>query len=123
MLRNYFAVTGLDVAKHKSYALINAVGLALGIGACIAIFLVTDYKFGFDKFDSNGNCIYHILSSTQNSARSIEFPNSEVSTTRALKHRARSFELKAGLIVDSWSTGSPGEPSEKFDHNLCNLGR
>jgi hypothetical protein len=50
MLQNYFMVAGPHKVKHRSYTLINLVGLAFGICTCIVIFLVTDYKLSSDRF-------------------------------------------------------------------------
>lgn len=39
MLKSYFTVAWRNIIRHKGYATINTLGLALGITCCIFIFL------------------------------------------------------------------------------------
>ena len=41
MFRNYFKTAVRNFKRNKSYALINTLGLAIGIAACFLIFLVS----------------------------------------------------------------------------------
>ena len=55
MLKNYFKIAWRNLLRHKVYSAINIMGLAIGIAACILIFLfVRDeltYEDHFDKAD------------------------------------------------------------------------
>ena len=122
MLKNYLAMSGRYPVKHESYALINLIGLAFGMCTCIVIFLVTDYKFSFDNFDSDGRKIYRIPGTMQNSSGSTEFLNTDVSKVMALKGHVPGFEVKKGFIPYGCSTDMPNvnELLNKFDNDdLC----
>ena len=115
-------MSGRYTVKHKSYALINIIGLAFGICTCIVIFLVTDYKFSFDNFDSDGRRIYRFPRTMQNSSGSTEFLNTDVSEVTALRGHAPGFEVKKGFINYGCSADMPNvnELLNKFDNDdLC----
>ncbi len=60
MLKNYFKTAIRNLKRNKSYALINTLGLAVGIAACLLIFLVVRFETSFDNFHSKKNSIYRI---------------------------------------------------------------
>ena len=60
MLRTYLLPAWRSLTRNKIYALINLSGLALGICACIIIYIVASYEFSFDNFHPAGNRIYRI---------------------------------------------------------------
>src|SRR6516225_8842421 len=49
MLRNYFKTAWRNLWKHKGYTLINIIGLATGMAACIVIMLFVFYEKSFDN--------------------------------------------------------------------------
>ncbi len=60
MLRNYLLPAWRNLTRNKIYALINVSGLAIGICACIMIYIVAGYEFSFDDFHPGGNRIYRL---------------------------------------------------------------
>ena len=56
------------MAHNKAYSVINILGLALGICACIVIYLITSFEFSFDKFHPDGDRIYRMVGEAQNNA-------------------------------------------------------
>ena len=50
MLKNYFKIAWRNIVRQKAYTAINVLGLALGICACVVIYLITNYEFSFDRF-------------------------------------------------------------------------
>lgn len=61
MIKNYFKTALRSLLKHKVFALINIVGLAIGISAAMVIYLVVQYDFSFDKFQPDGDRIYRVV--------------------------------------------------------------
>ncbi|MFB0495862.1 putative ABC transport system permease protein [Mucilaginibacter sp. OAE612] len=61
MFKNYFKIAWRNLMRNKSYATINVTGLAIGIAACLLIFLVVQYQTGFDNYHTNKDRIYRIL--------------------------------------------------------------
>jgi hypothetical protein len=61
MLKNYFKIAIRNIARHKVFAAINISGLAIGIAACLLLFMVITYELSYDKFQPNYNRIYHVV--------------------------------------------------------------
>jgi len=61
MLKNYFRIALRNIIRHKGYAAINIAGLAVGIAACLLLFLVLTYELSFDTFHHNAKNIYHVV--------------------------------------------------------------
>lgn len=62
MIRNYFKTAFRNLLRNKSYTAINIVGLAVGIAACLLIFLVIQFETSFDDFHNNKDRIYRVAS-------------------------------------------------------------
>lgn len=60
MLRNYLAIALRNLSKHKFYAIINVIGLALGIAACLLIVLFVLNELSYDRHHTNASRIYRI---------------------------------------------------------------
>ena len=71
MIKNFFTIAVRNIWKHKIFTMINVAGLAIGISAALVIYLIIDYDLGFDKFESDGNRIYRVVTE-------IKFPGLEI---------------------------------------------
>ncbi|MGC4035864.1 MAG: ABC transporter permease [Chitinophagaceae bacterium] len=60
MIKNYFITAWRNLSKHKSYSLINVLGLTLGIASCLIIFLVVQYELNYDRFNSKADRTYRV---------------------------------------------------------------
>ncbi|HVW95063.1 MAG TPA: ABC transporter permease [Mucilaginibacter sp.] len=65
MLKNYLKTAWRSLLRNKSYAIINIAGLAVGIAACLLIFLVIQFETSFDDFHKNRDNIYRVVSASQ----------------------------------------------------------
>ena len=50
MLRNYLITAYRNIIRHKGYGIINISGLAIGIAACLLLFLIVRYELSYDRF-------------------------------------------------------------------------
>src|SRR5690348_7703294 len=66
MFKNYFKTALRNLKRNKSYALINTLGLAVGIAACLLIFLVVQFESSFDNFHPKKNSIYRVVTEFHN---------------------------------------------------------
>jgi predicted permease len=62
MIKNYFLTAFRNLKRNKSYAFLNVLGLAVGIAACLLIFLVIQFETSFDKFHTKKDSIYRVAS-------------------------------------------------------------
>ncbi len=60
MLKNYIKIAFRNISKQKGYAFINTVGLAIGMGICLFLFLLMQYAFTFDTYHENSDRIYRV---------------------------------------------------------------
>jgi putative ABC transport system permease protein len=74
-------------------------GLALGICACIVIYLITSYEFSFDKFHTDRERIYRIVGNMQRSTGESEFINTTFSDVAGFKDQIPGFEARAGFTA------------------------
>jgi putative ABC transport system permease protein len=58
MFKNYLKVAFRYLANHKGYAVINVLGLGVGVACCILIMLFVKSEWSFDRFHSKANRIY-----------------------------------------------------------------
>jgi len=61
MIRNYFKIAWRNLARNKVYAIINIAGLALGISACLIIYLVASFELSYENFHPDKDRIYRIV--------------------------------------------------------------
>jgi putative ABC transport system permease protein len=73
MLRNYFKVMVRNLLKRKAYTLINLLGLATGMAACLLMVLYLQNEFGYDEFQEKGNQVYRVALERKYPGRSAFF--------------------------------------------------
>lgn len=66
MLQNYLSIAMRNLFRNKAYAAINITGLAVGIAACLMLFMVVRYETTYDTFQPNYHRIMHVV--TQDSS-------------------------------------------------------
>jgi putative ABC transport system permease protein len=60
MLSNFFKTALRNIFRHKSYVIINTLGLAVGFACSLMIFLFVVHELSFDKFNENYDRIYRL---------------------------------------------------------------
>ena len=60
MIKNYFKTAFRNLWRNKGFSLINIVGLSVGLGCCMLIFLYTMDEVSYDRFNVNAANIYHL---------------------------------------------------------------
>ena len=61
MISNYLKTASRSLVRHKGYTLINITGLAIGIAACLVLFLVVRYELSYDKFQPSYSRIGRVI--------------------------------------------------------------
>lgn len=60
MFSNYLKIALRSILKNKLYAVINILGLAVGLAVCLFGFVLADYEYSHDSFFSNSDRTYTI---------------------------------------------------------------
>lgn len=58
MFKSYWTLAWRTLVRNKLYTLVNVLGLALGICACLVIYLIVSYEFSFDSFHPDRDRIF-----------------------------------------------------------------
>jgi len=61
MFKNNLKIAWRNLRKRKVFSLINILGLALGFGCAILIFLFVNHHLGYDTFHQNSDRIYRFV--------------------------------------------------------------
>ncbi|MGB5977304.1 MAG: ABC transporter permease, partial [Cyclobacteriaceae bacterium] len=61
MLKNYLKVAYRNLFKYKGYAIINILGLAVGLATSMLIFLWVADEVSYDKFHEKGDRLYRVM--------------------------------------------------------------
>lgn len=62
MFKNYLKIAWRNLLRNKVYAVINIAGLALGISACLVIYLSVHFELSYDNFHPGKENIYRVVS-------------------------------------------------------------
>ena len=61
MIRNYIRIAWRNIVRRKAYTAINITGLAIGIAACLLLFIVVSYERSYDHFLPNHTRIFRVV--------------------------------------------------------------
>ncbi|WP_026753020.1 ABC transporter permease [Sediminibacter sp. Hel_I_10] len=61
MIKNYLKIAWRNIFKYKLTAIINILGLALGLTSCLIILVFVDYELSFDEQHSYSNQTYRVV--------------------------------------------------------------
>ncbi|QNL51807.1 ABC transporter permease [Olivibacter sp. SDN3] len=62
MIRNHLKIAWRNLSKHRLHSFIHIVGLAIGVAACLLIFLFVRYELTYDKHNKHHDRIARITS-------------------------------------------------------------
>lgn len=65
MFRNFLTIAWRSLLRNKLHSFINVTGLAIGVAACMVIYLIVDFELSFNKEHAGYDHIYRIHSSFQ----------------------------------------------------------
>ena len=85
MLKHYIKIAFRNLFRQKRLALINILGLSIGL-ACFSLFsLYTVNEFSYDRFNANASCIYRVYDWWSFSDRQGSEPSSATPLGPAMK--------------------------------------
>lgn len=103
MIKNIFTVAFRSLWRQKAFSLINIIGLAFGITACILIFLFIEFETSFDKYHSRANEIYRVVSKEELAETTIERSTVHYPLAHALQMDLADYDI-TGLFNQSMNT-------------------
>jgi predicted permease len=119
MLKNYIITTLRNIKRNKIYAIINTLGLTVGISACLLLFLVIQFESSFDNFHPKKDSIYRVATEFHNQDGVSYSDGVALPVAKGLridypqiKEVASIFSNGGQITVDE-----PNKPSKKFLEN------
>lgn len=113
MIKNYFKIAWRNLWKSKTYSLINIVGLAASLAACILLMLWVQDEIGFDGFNKNKNDIYSVKAGFKQDGKDNYWGTPAPIATFA---KAEFPEVSdACRIADNWSISMLRYNNKKFE--------
>lgn len=95
MLLHYLKIAWRNIRQHKLYTTTNVLGLAMGICACIVIYLIARYDLSFDTFHPDADRIYRIVGDAKDHDGGTQFLNSPIGEMAGIEHDMPGFEAQA----------------------------
>jgi ABC-type antimicrobial peptide transport system permease subunit len=123
MIKNYFTTAWRNIRRNLTYSLINVFGLALGICACIAIFLVTHYEFSTDAFHPCGKRTYRVVEMLDIPGfhPALARASAPLDLPRSAAGKLTGVQSLASYVLYSAKIAVPGgdDPTRRFDNVIA----
>jgi len=114
MLKSYWTFAIRSLGRNKVYSLFNVLGLALGICACLVIYLVTSFEFSFDTFQKDKDRIYGVDAGIPGSSAENAYWNCVPGPMPdAMRREMTGFETVAAFLRINDDVEIPNGPNGK----------
>ncbi len=97
MLKNYLTIAFRNLRKQSFYSFINIGGLAVGIAACLMIFLFITDELTYDKHNKNADRIYRVNTEIKFGGNHFKMANSPAPTGSSLMQDYPEIETSVRL--------------------------
>ncbi|GAB3916335.1 ABC transporter permease [Larkinella terrae] len=101
MLRNYLKTTWRSLIRNRNYALINLIGLTLGLGVAIVLFWIVRFEYSFDRYHAKADRLYRLIAKDKFGEMGTSIPQGVI---KALNERVPGVENAA----NAYGYGSDG---------------
>src|SRR5687768_1627237 len=99
MFRNYLKIAWRNIIRNKVSSAVNIFGLALGICACVIIYLIVSYELSFDTFHPGKERIYRVMGDvTESTGAKLHFAKVPPPVSIAGRDVLSGFEEIAAII-------------------------
>jgi len=113
MIRNYIKSAWRSLLRNKSYAAINVTGLAIGIAACLLIFLIVTFETSFDNFHAKKDQIYRVITANHGPGGISYDGGVPLPTSEGLRLDFPQLKHVAAIFQDDGSHFTIGDDSHK----------
>ena len=71
MIKNYFKIAWRNLTRNRTFALLNVLGLTIGVSVCIVIGIWLQRELSYDDFHPNGEQIFRIANTFKSESESF----------------------------------------------------
>ncbi len=101
MYLNYIKIAIRNLLRHKTYAVINILGLSVGMAASIFIFLIVAHHLSFDEHFTHYQRIYRVNVSTQFEKQARITPKTPILLSKTLEKYSSDIEKTCQILKGS----------------------
>lgn len=65
MIKNYITIALRNLLRHKTYSIINILGLAIGMASCVLVLCYVQDEWGYDQFHPHAERMYRVVRETR----------------------------------------------------------
>jgi len=73
MIKNYLRIAFRNLWRHKGFAILNIIGLSVGMTAFFLIFLYVRFELSYDSFHSKADRIYRLVSDVKTPGETLHY--------------------------------------------------
>lgn len=95
MLQNYLTIAARNLLRYPAYTLINIVGLAIGLAACMLILLYVWDELSYDRYHPHADRVYRVVDDIESAGQTVRTAGSPLGWGPALKRDFPEIELFA----------------------------
>lgn len=112
MFKNFLTIAWRSLMRNKLHSFINITGLAIGVSACMVIYLIVSFELSFNKGHEGYNGIYRIHSSFQGVFSGVN-RGAPTATGPAIKDEFKGVEAVTSFQVFSSKVEIPSGGEKK----------
>jgi len=72
MLHNYLTIAWRNLKRHKVFSLLNIMGLAIGMAACLLILQYVSFELSYDRHHTKASDIYRVINDRYQNGKLIQ---------------------------------------------------
>ncbi|MCY3771906.1 MAG: ABC transporter permease [Gemmatimonadetes bacterium] len=95
MLHNYLIIALRNLLRYPAYTLMNIVGLAIGLAACMLILLYVWDELSYDRYHPHADRVYRVIDDIESAGQTVRTAGSPSGWGPALKRDFPEIELFA----------------------------
>jgi len=115
MVRNYLTVAIRNLARQKTFSLINILGLAIGMATCIVMVRYIQDELSFDGWHTKADRIYRVIRETKSGDTSDYLPFTSGALAAALR---QDFPEVEKAVRVWWGSADVRVGEKKFELNV-----
>ena len=104
MFKNYWTVAWRNISKHKGYAFIKTIGLALGIACCLLIYLHVRRELSYDRYHRDEKRIFRVAQKIQRESGELDTARVATPLIPALREGFPEVESAARFQLATWDS-------------------
>jgi putative ABC transport system permease protein len=120
MLKEHFKLALRNIARHKTYAFINILGLSLGICSCLVIFLICHHEFSTDRFHPGKERIYRTVEVVTKDGNTLKLASAPLDFAQTARTNLTGLETAAEYFLYDAKISIPhsAHPTTHYDNTI-----